>query len=613
MNDAAFQPSTGNPTRVSVIIPVHNVADHVAAAIASLRAQTLTEFEALVVDDGSTDGSGMVALRAIDGDPRFRLIVQANQGLSGARNTGIAEARGTWLAFLDGDDRFVPGFLSRMVTAAEGSGVDWAASAVLLCHPDGGQVPHSAIHGSPDPTGMALRLVPLDEARVVARHFPSAWNKVYRRSVFGDLRYSAGTWFEDHEVFWAFAARAPRLLHLPEPLVLHSRGRPGQITGADDDRVFNLFGVLDRLRPLVAGFVGADRGLAQLASRLIHERAQVVRDQARRARFLQAAADWLFANGLAYTVQDAPDLSRSLDLRLGGQVPLSVIVPVAPGAGRGHELRATLEGLRDSTPCDAEVVLTGPGACDVPSMPGLALRQWEPGGTALLGRFVKLLPPGAMANPAPLLEAALRHDAALALGSLYVGPHPHDGWLAAPTRPTPLPAEGALVTLAADSALGLHPSPARMVLRRDLFDAISPLSVPLWHPLAGAELVLRAALTAGSAAMIPQLVASEAGPHGLPAAPPAQAVAWAQALELTQATTLPGNWRLRLALRGVLGGLPPTRSLRGILARLRVAFVLRRRLGPEDAERAADLGTDRLICALLQIRPAEPHPDCTDA
>jgi hypothetical protein len=602
MSDITAQPSIAGPPRVSVIVPVHNVVGHVGAAIASLQAQTLTEFEALVIDDGSTDGSDRVAQEAIRGDTRFRLIRQGNQGLSGARNTGIALARGTWLAFLDGDDRFAPGFLSRMVTAAEEASVDWVASALLLCHPDGSHAPHSAIHGSPDPGGMAPRIVNLDEAGVVARHFPSAWNKVYRRSVFGDLRYPAGTWFEDHEVFWAFAARAPRMLHLPDPLVLHSRDRPGQITGADDDRVFELFGVLDRLRPLVSAFADADRGFAQLASRLIHERAQVVRDPTRRARFLRAVGDWLSANGLAYTVLDAPDLSRGLGLRLAGQVPLSVIVPVAPGAARGRELRATLEGLRDSTPWDGEVVLTGPGAFDVPPMPGLGLRQWEPGGSTLSGRFVMLLPPAAMANPAPLLDAAMRHDAALALGALHVGPHPHDGWLVAPARPTPLPAEGVLVTLDADSALGLHPSPARMVLRRDLFDAVGPLSVPLWHPLAGAELVLRAALTAGAAAMIPHLVATEAGPHGLPAATPTQAIEWVQGLDLPQAEALRGNWRLRLALRGLRGRLPPTRSLQGVLSRLNAALTLRRRLGPASAEMFADLGTDRFLRVLLQIR-----------
>ena len=83
---------------ISVIVPVYNVHAHVGAAIASLRAQTWGDFEALVIDDGSTDGSGELARAAIGDDPRFRLITQANRGLSGARNTGLDAAIGSRLS-----------------------------------------------------------------------------------------------------------------------------------------------------------------------------------------------------------------------------------------------------------------------------------------------------------------------------------------------------------------------------------------------------------------------------------------------------------------------------------------------------------------------------------
>lgn len=79
---------------ITVIVAVHEVAAEVAQAIASLRAQTLADFEALVVDDGSTDGSGRIAAEAFAGDARFRLLVQPNRGLSAARNAGLDQARG---------------------------------------------------------------------------------------------------------------------------------------------------------------------------------------------------------------------------------------------------------------------------------------------------------------------------------------------------------------------------------------------------------------------------------------------------------------------------------------------------------------------------------------
>ena len=90
-----------NP-KVSVIIPTYNRAAQVRNAIASVLAQTFSDLEVIVVDDGSSDGTGQI-LGEIFGD-RIRYYAQANQGVSAARNRGIVEARGEWIAFLDSDD-----------------------------------------------------------------------------------------------------------------------------------------------------------------------------------------------------------------------------------------------------------------------------------------------------------------------------------------------------------------------------------------------------------------------------------------------------------------------------------------------------------------------------
>ncbi len=101
---------------VSVIVPAYNVAPYIAEALASLQAQTLDAFEAIIIDDGSTDATA-AAIAPFLADPRFRLVRTANCGLSAARNRGIAEARGPLVALLDGDDRYRPDYLARMVAA----------------------------------------------------------------------------------------------------------------------------------------------------------------------------------------------------------------------------------------------------------------------------------------------------------------------------------------------------------------------------------------------------------------------------------------------------------------------------------------------------------------
>jgi len=92
-----------NP-KVSVVIPTYNRAAVVPRAIESVLAQTVTDLEVIVVDDGSSDGTGQI-LKKMFGD-RIRYFAQANQGVSVARNKGMEEARGEWIAFLDSDDRW---------------------------------------------------------------------------------------------------------------------------------------------------------------------------------------------------------------------------------------------------------------------------------------------------------------------------------------------------------------------------------------------------------------------------------------------------------------------------------------------------------------------------
>jgi len=90
---------------VSVIVPTYNRADTVKRAIASVQAQTFQDWELIVVDDGSTDDTSSVIAGL---DPRMVVIRQENQGISGARNTGLTSSTGQYIAFLDSDDEWLP-------------------------------------------------------------------------------------------------------------------------------------------------------------------------------------------------------------------------------------------------------------------------------------------------------------------------------------------------------------------------------------------------------------------------------------------------------------------------------------------------------------------------
>ncbi len=92
----------------TVIVPLYNTERYIAEALTSLQGQTFADFEVVVVNDASSDGGPGIVESYMVRDPRIRMVTQENRGLAGARNTGIREARGRYLALLDADDAFLP-------------------------------------------------------------------------------------------------------------------------------------------------------------------------------------------------------------------------------------------------------------------------------------------------------------------------------------------------------------------------------------------------------------------------------------------------------------------------------------------------------------------------
>ena len=134
--------------KFSVIIPLYNKAPYVRKALESVLAQTYTNFELIVVDDGSTDGSAEIAegfLLASRLSPlAFRLIRQANAGVSAARNNGVAQAQGDYLAFLDADDWWEPTYLAQM-------------AQLIADYPEAGLYGMNYIYYKPGKTRVALK------------------------------------------------------------------------------------------------------------------------------------------------------------------------------------------------------------------------------------------------------------------------------------------------------------------------------------------------------------------------------------------------------------------------------------------------------------------------
>jgi glycosyltransferase involved in cell wall biosynthesis len=125
--------------RFSVVIPAYNAAHTIGGTIRSVIAQTAADLELIVVDDGSTDGTRDLVAAIAGTDPRIELVAQPNQGVAGARNTGIERASADYVSFLDNDDLWMPRYLE-----AAGAALD-AAPGAAFAYCDAWNLVHASL------------------------------------------------------------------------------------------------------------------------------------------------------------------------------------------------------------------------------------------------------------------------------------------------------------------------------------------------------------------------------------------------------------------------------------------------------------------------------------
>ncbi|MDP9862959.1 MULTISPECIES: glycosyltransferase family 2 protein [Streptosporangium] len=168
--------------RLSVIVPYYNVEPYFDDCLASIQGQTLGDLEVICVDDGSTDASAVIAKDYVSRDPRFRVVVQDNQGLGPARNTGVEHASGRYLAFADSDDIVPPRAYELLVDSLEQSGSDIASGNVQRLTSDG--LVQSWAHRNAFKKTQTGTHITRNVHLLFDR---SVWNKVFRRSFWDTL------------------------------------------------------------------------------------------------------------------------------------------------------------------------------------------------------------------------------------------------------------------------------------------------------------------------------------------------------------------------------------------------------------------------------------------
>ena len=208
---------------ISIIVPVYNVEKYIRKCVDSIIAQTFSDIEIILVDDGSTDSSGIICDEYSSIDSRIRVIHKKNGGLSSARNTGIEEATGDYLGFIDSDDYISSDMFEVLYRNMLEEQADLSICGIFQCYE--GKQP---LKNTP-----WYRVLNSEEAIAIAfegRLFSvNAVNKLYRKELFNRVRYPEGKATEDAYVIVDILSQCNRIVATSEQKYFYFH-REGSIT-----------------------------------------------------------------------------------------------------------------------------------------------------------------------------------------------------------------------------------------------------------------------------------------------------------------------------------------------------------------------------------------------
>ncbi len=235
MKDNKFKQSL-----ISIIVPVYNVEKYLNRCIDSVLAQTFTDFELILVDDGSTDASGKICDEYSSKDSRIRVIHKQNGGLSDARNVGIEASIGDYLMFVDSDDWVAEDYVKLLYENLIATGADMSICGLNGLMPSG-EIEYISSTINKDESVDAVEVchrMTLD----AGWHYICVVNKIFKRELFENIRFPKGKLHEDVFVAHHLFFKCNKISIIPMPLYFY-RMREGSITHnkMTMDRAVNCF------------------------------------------------------------------------------------------------------------------------------------------------------------------------------------------------------------------------------------------------------------------------------------------------------------------------------------------------------------------------------------
>lgn len=233
--------------KVSIILPVYNVAPYLRQSLDSIIAQTLADIEIICVDDGSTDDSGKILDEYKEKDNRITVIHKRNAGTGAARNDGLKIATGECIGFVDPDDWILPNMYERLYNILQDKELD-----IVMFTPDVFNDQTQKHEGflyfqdSNFPKILDDKIFNKDDISPFS--YPMCvWNKLYRKKLFDDnnIDFAEGLDFEDHKVIFKSLFTAKRIYFIREKLYVYRHSRQGSILSDNDTRMFDHIKIYD--------------------------------------------------------------------------------------------------------------------------------------------------------------------------------------------------------------------------------------------------------------------------------------------------------------------------------------------------------------------------------
>ena len=186
--------------KISIIVPVYNTEPYLSRCVDSILSQSFTDFELLLVDDGSTDGSGKICDAYAEKDSRIRVFHKENGGVSSARNMGLDKARGEWITFVDSDDELLSNGLQVMMGGVSDE-VDLIMAGYVVCNDEGEKIYSIEKRISE----MMLNTLAVKEMYAPADHRYQGYicSKLFRNSVLSSnsIRFASDIFFSEDRLF----------------------------------------------------------------------------------------------------------------------------------------------------------------------------------------------------------------------------------------------------------------------------------------------------------------------------------------------------------------------------------------------------------------------------